>query len=308
MNERQIDIFDLLEGAWKLKYIIIAVFIILIPLANYYAIQTKPTDLTVKIKIFPANFDSVNSFSLLKKKLEFFNKDLAENIFFSNLKDDGSFGEKPMFNQYINNFRKFVDFDLVDHLKKLDNGAYLIQFEDTSNDSLEVAKKKYENKIDIADKEFRKSIVEMISRSLEQHSENTERELSELNNLKLIYEQETQAAVDIAGEFINEVSDVNSSSTDLTIKASELAKYIEERVEKRRKLTVVSKEVNELLKSEDIINSDNYQIYDFFLSVEEMDALRSYYNFLAFVLSLVINILLVVLSVSYQYRQKENSN
>jgi len=308
MKERQIDIFDLLVGAWKLKYIIIAVFIILIPLANYYAIQTKPTDLTVKIKIFPANFDSVNSFSLLRKKLEFFNEDIAENIFFSNFNEEGNYDQKSMFKQYINHFRKFVEFDLVDNLQKLDNGAHLIYFEDTSNDSLEVAKQKYENKISTADKEFRKSVVKMINRSLEQHSESVERELSELNNLKSIYEQETQAAVDIAGEFINEVTDGNSSTTDLTIKATELAKYIEQRVEKRRKLKIVSKEVNELLKSEDIINNDNYQIYDFTLIVEEIGALRSYYMFLAFVLWLVIVILTVTLSVSYQYRQKENSN
>ena len=44
MKEKQIDIFDLLEGAWRLKFIFIVVFIFIMALGHFYSITKKSTD------------------------------------------------------------------------------------------------------------------------------------------------------------------------------------------------------------------------------------------------------------------------
>tara|TARA_A100001015_G_scaffold284686_1_gene351414 strand:+ start:301 stop:1257 length:957 start_codon:yes stop_codon:yes gene_type:complete len=316
MKEKQIDIFDLLESAWKLKFIFIVIFIFIMALGHLYSTSKKTTDHNVIIKLYPANYESMNSFSLLKRELESFHVRLVQNIFFSNYKSDGSFNSSEIFTQYINNLRKFIDFDLSTGIQKLDNGIYNISFVDSSKDNANVINLRYLDKINEANYEFNSNIVKMVKQSLELHSENLQRRLDiekrlmDSDRIETIYAEEIEATSNLTGGFFNEIANDFSLSTDLTIKASELAKYIEQRVNTRIKkmedLTDIAEEVNELLKLEDLPNNLDYKIYDYSLHVENVPSRSGYYYFVSFILSIMVISLILILKISYEFRDKES--
>ncbi len=316
MKEKQIDIFDLLESAWKLKFILFIVFIFIMAIGHFYGNSKKTADHDVTIKIYPANYESMNKFSLLKRELQAFHVRLVQNVFFSNYEPDGSFDSAEIFIQYIHNLRKFIDFDLSDGIKELENGVYDISFVDASKDNANVIYQKYLDKINEANYEFNANIVKMVKQSLELHSESLQRRveirkrLMETDSYKTMYKEEIEAASNLTGGFFSEIDSDFSISTDLTVEASELARYIEERINTRlqnmQNFKAIAEEVNELLRLEDLPNNSEYKIYDYTILVNNIPSRRGYYYFLSFILSIVVISLILTLKVSYEFRYKEN--
>ena len=156
----------------------------------------------------------------------------------------------------------------------------------------------------------------MVKQSLELHSENVQRRLEiekrlmDSYRIEKLYEEEIEAASNLTGGFFNEIANNFSLSTDLTIKAIDLAKYIEDRVNVRIKkmedLADIAEEVNELLKLEDLPNNLDYKIYDYSLHVENVPSRSGYYYFVSFILSIIVISLILILKISYEFRDEKS--